>query len=109
MRDYCWRSRASLYTCLRLSFGSPTKDWLGITIIKGFPEFTQFSHPKLLREGPKIQSSALPLSYLGIGTFVTLSLLFKRKSYSCLPKSLRKILLPPRTIVFINNLGPDAF
>ena len=73
VQDYCWDSLASLYTCLRLSYGKqtfdnrglpatnnlPAKDWLGITPhARDFPEFTQFSI-YITIEGPKEFRAAL--------------------------------------------------
>jgi len=63
LRDYCWDSPASLYTFLLTnSLTGLARDYH----FTGFPEFTQFYHPALLQEGPKVQSIALPLSYPGI-------------------------------------------
>lgn len=62
MQDYCWDSLASLYTFRgNKALLDLARDYLSLRLPRIHPVF----HPALLREAPKIQGSALPLSYRG--------------------------------------------
>jgi len=66
LQDYRWGSPASLYTFQenKTHLGS-ARGSLGY-ISEDSPNSPSFSHSGLLRKGPKFQSFALPLSYLGV-------------------------------------------